>query len=159
MTEIVFRIVLDDYEVKMHKVSDIIGISNDSVHRILIEEQNSHITVLSAGKIISTVFCDCQAIIFVDYLDKGRTINAEFYASLLLQLCDKITEKLPYLAKEKMVFRQNNVPAYKSAVTMAAKIEWIDIRISVSFALFGSNSYLIGTVSSYFKDLNSSTCK
>jgi histone-lysine N-methyltransferase SETMAR len=43
-------------------------------------------TVKSAGKVMATVFWDARGIILIDYLEKGKTITGEYYASLLEQL-------------------------------------------------------------------------
>ena len=40
-------------------------------------------TVPSAGKVMVTVFWDCDGIIFIDYLKKGVTINSHYFSSLL----------------------------------------------------------------------------
>ena len=39
-------------------------------------------TVLSADKVISSVFWDARGIIFIDYLQKVKKINSEYYANL-----------------------------------------------------------------------------
>jgi len=31
------------------------------------------------GKVMASVFWDCHGILFVDYLEKGKTINSEYY--------------------------------------------------------------------------------
>ena len=40
-------------------------------------------TVPSAGKVMATIFWDSHGIILIDYLQKGKTITGEYYASLL----------------------------------------------------------------------------
>ena len=40
-------------------------------------------TVLSAGKVMATVFWDSQGVIYIDYLEKGKTITGLYYAELL----------------------------------------------------------------------------
>ena len=37
----------------------------------------------SAGKVLVSVFWDVQGILFINYLEKGRTINSEYYIALL----------------------------------------------------------------------------
>ncbi|GJQ73476.1 hypothetical protein Trydic_g13834 [Trypoxylus dichotomus] len=37
----------------------------------------------SDGKVMLTIFRDCEGIIFTDYLSKSTTINAEYYTNLL----------------------------------------------------------------------------
>lgn len=37
----------------------------------------------SAGKMMATVFWDCEGILLVDYKEKGTTITGDYYASIL----------------------------------------------------------------------------
>lgn len=60
--------------------------------------------VLSTEKVKAAVFWDSHAIILVDYLKKGKTINDEYDAKLLQQLTDKVKQKQPYLAKKNELF-------------------------------------------------------
>ena len=39
-----------------------------------------------AGKVMASVFWDAKDIVFIDYLQKDKTINEEYYANLLRQL-------------------------------------------------------------------------
>ena len=39
-----------------------------------------------AGKVLALVFWDAQGILFIDYLEKGRTINSEYYIASLVRL-------------------------------------------------------------------------
>jgi len=64
-------------------------------------------------------FGDQDGILFIDYLPKGQTINAEYYPSLLVQL--------KYIFKEKcrpreghqggVLFLHDNAPAHRALVT------------------------------------------
>ena len=38
---------------------------------------------LSANKVMATVFWDARGVIHIDYLQKGRTMNGEYYPNLL----------------------------------------------------------------------------
>ena len=40
-------------------------------------------TVLLAGKAMTTVFMDSQGVIYIDYLEKGKTVTGLYYAELL----------------------------------------------------------------------------
>ena len=46
-------------------------------------------TVLSAGKVMASVFSDADGILLKGYLQKGQKINGTYYASLLTQLQEK----------------------------------------------------------------------
>ena len=47
---------------------------------------------------------DVRGVIFIDYLEKGNTINSEYYISLLERLKTEIAKKRPHMAKKKMCF-------------------------------------------------------
>ena len=55
--------------------------------------------VPSAGKIMATIFWDSRGIILIDYLQKGKTITGEYYASLLDQFDAILKEKRPIWRK------------------------------------------------------------
>ena len=55
----------------------------------------------SAGKVWASIFWDVQGILFTDYLEKGRTINSEYYIALLVCLKEEITKKRPQIKTEK----------------------------------------------------------
>jgi len=57
--------------------------------------------VPSAGKVMASVFWGAEGILFIDYLEKGKTITGEYYSNLLIRLDKKINEKRPSLQKEK----------------------------------------------------------
>ena len=40
----------------------------------------------SAGKVLTSVFWDVQGILSINYHEKGRTINSEYYIALLVHL-------------------------------------------------------------------------
>jgi hypothetical protein len=44
---------------------------------------------------MSSVFWDARGIIFIDYLEKGQTINGEYRIALLERLNDEIKKKRP----------------------------------------------------------------
>ncbi|UYV79155.1 hypothetical protein LAZ67_17001280 [Cordylochernes scorpioides] len=50
---------------------------------------------------MASVFWDVKGILFIDYLEKGRTIRDEYYSNLLDQLNVKICRKRPGLTKKK----------------------------------------------------------
>ena len=47
----------------------------------------------SAGKVLSSIFWDQDGILLIDYLQKGQTIKAEYYSSLLVHLKDILKKK------------------------------------------------------------------
>ena len=58
-------------------------------------------TQASAGKVLASVFWDVQGIFFIDYLEKGRTINSEYHIALLVHLKEETAKKWPQMKKKK----------------------------------------------------------
>ena len=73
-------------------------------------------SVPSAGNVMPSVFWDAEGILFIDYLEKGKTITGEYYSNLLTRLDGKLCEKRPGLQKKKIIFQQDNAPAHKSVL-------------------------------------------
>lgn len=138
-------------------------------------------TILSANKVMATVFWDAKGIIFIDYLEKGKTINGQYYAELLQRLKDEVKNKRPHLAKKKILFHHDNAPAHSSIVAMA-KINELKFQLlsqppySPDLApsdyylfpnlkkwlggkKFESNEQVIGAVNEYFEGLDESDYK
>jgi hypothetical protein len=65
-----------------------------------------------------SVFWDAEGILFIDYLEKGKTITVEYYSNLLTRLEEKICEKKPVLQKKKVIYYQDNSLAHKSVLAM-----------------------------------------
>lgn len=75
-------------------------------------------TVLSAGKVMATVFWDARGIIFIDYLEHGKTITGAYYVTLLDRLNNELKTKRPHLQRKKILFHRDNAPAHKSLIAM-----------------------------------------
>ena len=58
----------------------------------------------SAGKVLTSVFWNVLDILFIDYLEKGRPINSEYFIALLVCLKEEITKKRPQMKKKKCSF-------------------------------------------------------
>jgi hypothetical protein len=50
---------------------------------------------------MASVFWDAEGILFIAYLEKGKTITGEYYSNLLTRLDDTIREIRPGLQKKK----------------------------------------------------------
>ena len=61
-------------------------------------------TWMSAGEDLASVFWDGHSILFIDYLEKGKTINSEYYMALLVRLKEGIAEKRPHMKKKTVLF-------------------------------------------------------
>jgi hypothetical protein len=57
-------------------------------------------SVPSPGKVMASVFWDADGILFIDYLEKGKTITREYYSNVLTRLDEKICDKRPDLQKK-----------------------------------------------------------
>jgi len=138
-------------------------------------------TILSANKIMATVFWDARGIIYIDYLEKGKTITGQYYAELLQRLKHEVQIKRPHLAKKKILFHHDNAPAHSSIIAMSKihelKFELMphppyspDLAPSDYYLFpnlkkwlggkrFKSNEEVIEAVNQYFEELDESTFK
>ena len=66
----------------------------------------------STGKVLASFFWDQDSILFIDYLQKGQAINAEYYSSLLVQLKDILKEKCCRKVTRGVLFLHDNAPAH-----------------------------------------------
>jgi hypothetical protein len=55
----------------------------------------------SAGKVMASVFWDAEGVLFIDYLEKGKTIIGEYYSNLLTKQKKKFMRKKTRFGKEK----------------------------------------------------------
>ncbi|XP_022822885.1 histone-lysine N-methyltransferase SETMAR-like [Spodoptera litura] len=131
---------------------------------------------LSANKVMATVFWDARGIIHIDYLQKGKTINGEYYSNLLGRFDEALKEKRPHLAKKKVLFHQDNARVHTCAVSMG-KIDELGYELLPHPAYspdlapcdyflfpnlkkwlggkrFASNDEVISQTNAYFKDLD-----
>jgi [histone H3]-lysine36 N-dimethyltransferase SETMAR len=124
---------------------------------------------------MATVFWDARGIIFVDYLEKGKTITGDYYASFLDQPKNKIEEKRPHLKRKKILFHQDNARVHTCLRSMAKieelKFELVDhppyspdlapsdfflfpnLKKWLSGQHFFSNEEVIDRTNAYFEDL------
>jgi histone-lysine N-methyltransferase SETMAR len=70
-------------------------------------------SVPSARKVMASVFWNAEGILFIDYLEKGKTITGEYYSNLLTRLDEKVREKRPGMQKKNIIFHLDNAPAQK----------------------------------------------
>lgn len=87
-------------------------------------------TVPSAGKIMITVFWDCQGIILIDYLDKGMTINSQYYSNLLSNdLRRALKNKRPGKLSSKPLLQQDNARPHTARLTCETleRMGWVTI--------------------------------
>ena len=68
-------------------------------------------------KFMASVFCDAYGF-FIDYLEKDKTINSDYYMALLDLLSAEIKKKWPHMQMKKVLFHQDNGPCQRSMKTM-----------------------------------------
>jgi len=71
----------------------------------------------SAGKVLVPIFWDQGAILLIDCLPKGQTLNAEHYSSLLVQFKDILKEKRRGKVTKGVLFLHDNAPAHRALAT------------------------------------------
>ena len=64
---------------------------------------------------MGTAFWDSQGVIYVYYLEKGKTATGLYYAELLCRFDSELLEKRPPLAKKKILYHHDDAPTHTSA--------------------------------------------
>ncbi|XP_046662648.1 histone-lysine N-methyltransferase SETMAR-like [Homalodisca vitripennis] len=133
-------------------------------------------TVLSAGKVMATVFWESQGIILIIILKKVDPATGPYYAALLDRMKQELTEKHARLAWKKVLFYQDNTPARTAAITMAKVLDmgfklvphppyspdlvlsdfflFPKLKIWLGGKKFSSNEEVSTTVTDYFAEYN-----
>ena len=65
------------------------------------------------------VFWGAHGVLFIDYIEKGKTIIIERYVGQLMRLKNEIGEKRLQMKKKIVLFPQDNAPCHKSLAAMA----------------------------------------
>jgi len=58
-------------------------------------------------------------VIYIDYLEKGKTVTGLHYAELLVRFAAELQKTRPHLAKKKVLFHHASAPAHTSALAKA----------------------------------------
>ena len=74
----------------------------------------------SAGKVMATIFWDAEEILLINYLEHGKTITGKYYAELIAKLRQAIKSKRRGMLRRGVLFHQDNAPAHKARVSIAA---------------------------------------
>ena len=85
-------------------------------------------TQTSVCKVLASVCWDVQNILFIDYFEKRRTINSEYYIALLAHLKEEIDKNRPQMKKKKVLFHQDNASCHKS-IAMKAKLHGLHFEL------------------------------
>lgn len=75
--------------------------------------------ISSTGKVMASIL-EMQKAVFIDYIQKGHTINGEFNAKLLRQLWKAIKIKHSGKLPIEVLFHQDNILPHNSLVSIAA---------------------------------------
>jgi len=67
---------------------------------------------------MASVLWDAESNLFIDHLEKDKTIAWEYHSNLLNGLDEKKSWEKTRFAKEKIIFHQDNAPARKSVLAM-----------------------------------------
>ena len=67
---------------------------------------------------MASVFWDVHGILFIDYLEKDKTINSDYYIALLDRSSAEIKKKQPHMQTKKVLFHQGNAQCHMSMKTM-----------------------------------------
>jgi hypothetical protein len=62
---------------------------------------------------MALVFWDAKGILFIDYLEKGKTITEEYYSNLLTRLDKKIRKERLVRKRKKLSFIRTRHPPTK----------------------------------------------
>ena len=83
-----------------------------------------------AGKVMASVFWDGKGIIYIDYLEKGKTINSEYYIALLERLKTEVAKKTAAHGVQK-----DPVPPRQCAVPQVTENDGEIVRIRLRTAV------------------------
>ena len=61
---------------------------------------------------MASIFLDAHEVIFIDYLQKGRSIAGAFYAASLDGLAEEIRKIQPHLKRKNILFHDENAPSH-----------------------------------------------
>ncbi|KAF7285462.1 hypothetical protein GWI33_010634 [Rhynchophorus ferrugineus] len=100
-------------------------------------------------------FWDAHGIIFIDYLEKERTINNNYYIALLNRLNDEITEKGPHLKKNNVFhlggFELLPHPPCSSELAHSDYMLFSDFKRMLARNKFSSNEKMIAETEANFE--------
>lgn len=84
-------------------------------------------TVPSAGKVMMTVFWDCEGVILIDVMPKGSTINSEAYVKTLDKLKQRFRRLGRHVNPQDVLIQHDNARPHTSLRTCEhiAKLGWI----------------------------------
>ena len=80
---------------------------------------------------MASVCWDAHGIIFIEYLEKGRTITGAYYAALLDRLTNEIRKKRPHLKKKKSFFMMTMQHLTHRTLHRQKNMNWVSNRFRI----------------------------
>jgi histone-lysine N-methyltransferase SETMAR len=74
-------------------------------------------------KLMATIFWDAEGILLIDYLPKGSTMNAIYYASLISKVRSIVLEKRRGKLSRGILLLQDNAPCHTAKVSKQAVVD------------------------------------
>ena len=74
----------------------------------------------TAGKLMMSIFWDCEGVLLIDFLERKKTINGDYYAGLIRDLRAAIKEKRRGKLASRVLLLHDNAPVHKCLVAAAA---------------------------------------
>jgi hypothetical protein len=96
----------------------------------ILQPQKKAKAIFSAGKIMATVFWDSKGIIHLDFLTGQKTINAQYYSTLLNEKVKPAIRSKRRKRQNSVFFLQDKACPQTAALTMATlpKLKWDVLR-------------------------------
>ena len=105
-------------------------------------------------KVIASVFWDAHGILFINYLEEGKTINSDSHMSLLDGLSTEVKKKRPHMQKkccEEVIAETEAYFECKDELFYKTAIEKLEKRWNECIALEGNYHMLMNKVEFFEK--------
>jgi histone-lysine N-methyltransferase SETMAR len=82
--------------------------------------------MLSAGKVMLTMFRDSQGVLSAHFLNRGENVNSASYCEVLLKFRDAICRKRPGQLAREVLLRHNNIRPHTARATQERiqELQW-----------------------------------
>jgi len=100
---------------------------------------------------------DNKGLLLIDYLPPSTTMHGQYYASLLLMLCDAINEKRRGMRKQGVWLLHDNAPIHKSMIAQEAVRDCVFVQLdhpAYSPDQAPSDYYLFRNLKSHLRDVH-----
>jgi len=102
----------------------------------------------SAGKVMATVFWDSQGVIYIDYLEKGKTVTGLYNTKLLGQFAAELQKIRPHLGKKKVLRpRQGQIGRIGLRSATPSFFLFPNLKKSLAGQKFASNEEIVAGTS------------